>query len=77
MKNAVAAVAEERVLLGKLIISTKPLPEPDSEQISQALLNYIARRGLESLNWTVSAKQLQRVRCAELWLPEQQWPQNG
>ncbi len=69
-------VAEERVLLGKLIISTKPLPEPDSDQISQALLNYIARRGLESLNWTASAKQLvERVRCAELWLPEQQWPQ--
>ncbi|MFA0520726.1 ATP-dependent RNA helicase HrpB, partial [Vibrio sp. 10N.222.55.E8] len=48
-------VAEERLLLGKLIIGRKSLPEPDSSQISQALLNYIARCGLECLNWTPAA----------------------
>ncbi|UOE85972.1 ATP-dependent helicase HrpB [Vibrio splendidus] len=68
-------VAEQRVSLGKLIISTKALPEPDANQASQALLNYVARCGLDRLHWTPSAKQLvERVRCAELWIPEHDWP---
>ncbi|WP_210472505.1 ATP-dependent helicase HrpB [Vibrio crassostreae] len=68
-------VAEQRVSLGKLIISTKALPEPDSNQASQALLNYVARCGLDRLHWTPSAKQLvERVRCAGLWMPEHDWP---
>ncbi|CAK2478368.1 RNA-dependent NTPase HrpB [Vibrio crassostreae] len=68
-------VAEQRVSLGKLIISTKALPEPDSNQASQALLNYVARCGLDRLHWTPSAKQMvERVRCAGLWMPEHDWP---
>ena len=68
-------VAEQRVSLGSLIISTKALPEPDANQTSKALLNYIARCGLDRLNWTASAKQfVERVRCAELWMPEHDWP---
>ncbi|CAH6817393.1 RNA-dependent NTPase HrpB [Vibrio chagasii] len=68
-------VAEQRVALGKLVISTKTLPEPDVSQISQALLNYIARCGLDRLHWTPTAKQLvERVRCAQLWMPEHDWP---
>ncbi|MFA0424728.1 ATP-dependent helicase HrpB, partial [Vibrio sp. 10N.222.54.A1] len=68
-------VAEQRVSLGKLIISTKALPDPDANQASQALLNYVARCGLDRLNWTASAKQLvERVRSAELWMPEHDWP---
>ena len=69
-------VAERRVTLGKLVISTKALPEPDASQISQALLNYIARCGLDRLHWRPSAKQLvERVRCAQLWMPEHDWPE--
>ncbi|UPR47973.1 ATP-dependent helicase HrpB [Vibrio cyclitrophicus] len=68
-------VAEQRVSLGKLITSTKALPDPDANQVSQALLNYVARCGLDRLHWTLSAKQLvERVRCAELWMPEHDWP---
>lgn len=68
-------VAEQRVSLGKLIISTKALPEPSANQASQALLNYIARCGLDHLHWTPAAKQLvERVRCAQLWMPEHDWP---
>ncbi|WP_260321209.1 ATP-dependent helicase HrpB [Vibrio crassostreae] len=68
-------VAEQRVSLGKLIISTKALPEPSADQASQALLNYIARCGLDHLHWTPAAKQLvERVRCAQLWMPEHDWP---
>ena len=69
-------VAEQRVTLGKLVISTKALPQPDASQISQALSNYIARCGLDRLHWTLSAKQLvERVRCAQLWMPEHDWPE--
>lgn len=68
-------VAEQRVCLGQLVINTKALPEPDSEKISEALLNYVGRKGLDILNWTPAAKQLQaRILCAAQWLPEQEWP---
>lgn len=68
-------VAEQRVCLGQLVINTKALPEPDSEKISEALLNYVGRKGLDILNWIPAAKQLQaRILCAAQWLPEQEWP---
>lgn len=69
-------VAEQRVGLGQLVVSIKALPEPGSDQISEALLNYVKRKGLDVLNWTPVAKQLQaRILCAAQWLSEQPWPE--
>ncbi len=68
-------VAEQRVCFGQLVINSKALPEPDSDQISDALLNYVKRKGLKILNWTPAATQLQaRILCAAQWLPEHEWP---
>ncbi|MGL6258433.1 ATP-dependent helicase HrpB [Vibrio sp. WXL210] len=68
-------VAERRTYLGKLIIRTEALPEPDKSQMAQALLSYVQRKGLGVLNWNKTVEQLhQRILCAVDWLPEQAWP---
>ena len=68
-------IAEKRSCIGDLVIHRKALPEPNSSQITEAMLTYIRRKGLACLNWTDSASQLlERIRCGMLWLPEQAWP---
>ncbi|KHT46473.1 ATP-dependent helicase HrpB [Vibrio sinaloensis] len=69
-------VAERQQKLGKLIVSKVALPEPSNEKMTQALLNFIRRKGLSVLNWTPkSVAELERFRCAADWLPEHNWPQ--
>ncbi|MEL7292229.1 MAG: ATP-dependent helicase HrpB [Pseudomonadota bacterium] len=68
-------VAEKQVKLGRLIIRRQALPEPPREKMTQALLNYIRRKGLSVLHWSdKSLELLQRLRCAADWIPEQDWP---
>ncbi|MBW3694163.1 ATP-dependent helicase HrpB [Vibrio sp. T187] len=68
-------IAEKRTQLGSLIIHRLALPEPDKSMISQALLSYVERKGLDCLNWTEKAEALlERIRCGIDWLPEQDWP---
>ncbi|EGR1217163.1 ATP-dependent helicase HrpB [Vibrio parahaemolyticus] len=68
-------VAEKQRKLGQLVIERVSLPNPGKEKMTQALLTYVRRQGLSSLNWTPSAESLlERIRCAVDWLPEQAWP---
>lgn len=68
-------MAERQVKLGRLIIKRDALPSPGKEKMTQALLTYVRRQGLQSLNWTPAAENLlERIRCAVEWLPEQAWP---
>jgi ATP-dependent helicase HrpB len=68
-------VAERQVKLGQLVIKREGLPNPGKEKMTQALLTYVRRQGLHSLNWTPAAERLlERIRCAVEWLPEQAWP---
>jgi len=68
-------VAQRQTKIGRLIIETESLPEPSREKMTQALLNYVQRKGLCVLNWTPqSVELLERIRCGQEWLPEQQWP---
>ncbi len=67
-------MAERQVKLGRLIIKRDALPSPGKEKMTQALLTYVRRQGLQSLNWTPAAENLlERIRCAVEWLPEQAW----
>ncbi|EGU35103.1 ATP-dependent RNA helicase HrpB [Vibrio ichthyoenteri ATCC 700023] len=71
-------VAEERVQWANLIIESRPMAEPSADKMSEALLNYIRRQGLQCLNWTESASELiARLRCGCEWLPEHDWPALG
>ncbi|MFW1024903.1 ATP-dependent helicase HrpB [Vibrio parahaemolyticus] len=68
-------VAEKQRKLGQLVIERVSLPNPGKEKMTQALLTYVRRQGLSSLNWTPAAESLlERIRCAVDWLPEQAWP---
>ncbi|HCM0711459.1 TPA: ATP-dependent helicase HrpB [Vibrio parahaemolyticus] len=68
-------VAEKQRKLGQLVIERVSLPHPGKEKMTQALLTYVRRQGLSSLNWTPAAESLlERIRCAVDWLPEQAWP---
>ncbi|MBM4957633.1 ATP-dependent helicase HrpB [Vibrio parahaemolyticus] len=68
-------VAETQRKLGQLVIERVSLPNPGKEKMTQALLTYVRRQGLSSLNWTPAAESLlERIRCAVDWLPEQAWP---
>ncbi|RTZ15003.1 ATP-dependent helicase HrpB [Vibrio aquaticus] len=68
-------VAEKQLKLGRLIIERVALPEPSSEKMTQALLNFIQRKGLSVLNWSEASKALlERLRCGQEWLPDQSWP---
>lgn len=67
-------VAEKQSKLGRLIIDKKALPEPSSDKVTEALLNYVRRKGLSVLNWNDSSLMtLERLRCAADWLPERDW----
>ncbi|SON48253.1 ATP-dependent helicase HrpB [Vibrio tapetis] len=68
-------IAEQRVMLGGLILSRKELAKPDSAQMTEALTHYVKRKGLSVLPWNeASTALLERLRCAVNWLPEQDWP---
>ena len=67
--------AEKQLRCGKLIIERQVLAEPDQDKITQALLNYVRRKGLSVLQWSDGAQALlTRLRCAVQWLPEEDWP---
>ncbi|EGA66827.1 ATP-dependent helicase HrpB [Vibrio brasiliensis] len=69
-------IAEQQRKIGRLVIEKKSLPEPPREKMTQALLNFIRRKGLSVLNWTPSSLELlERLRCGQEWLPEQEWPE--
>ncbi|EGA72048.1 ATP-dependent RNA helicase HrpB [Vibrio sinaloensis DSM 21326] len=68
-------IAEEQKRLGELVVEKKALPEPSKEKMTQALLNFVRRKGLSVLQWSAQSEDtLQRLRCAAEWLPEKPWP---
>ncbi|MGX9418515.1 ATP-dependent helicase HrpB [Vibrio sp. WJH972] len=69
-------IAEQRVMCGQLVLTTRLSQEPDQEKITQALLNYVRRYGLSVLNLNqTTIEWLERVRCAVEWLPNEPWPE--
>ncbi|MBO2031488.1 ATP-dependent helicase HrpB [Siccationidurans ginsengisoli] len=46
--------------LGALLLEEKPIGQPNTELVAQALLGYLQEAGLAKLNWTDAARQLQQ-----------------
>ncbi|MDH3349345.1 MAG: ATP-dependent helicase HrpB, partial [Desulfobulbaceae bacterium] len=68
-------VANRRLCLGEIIIEENPLPHPDPEGISQAMLTGVRRMGLDCLPWNRDVRQLQaRIQCLAVWQPKMGWP---
>jgi ATP-dependent helicase HrpB len=71
-----AVQARRQRQLGALVLSDQGLPDPDPEQVRQALLDGIRRAGVPSLPWTRELYQW-RARVAFLRRidgPESDWP---
>ncbi|XCN72542.1 MAG: ATP-dependent helicase HrpB [Candidatus Electrothrix aestuarii] len=73
--QAERVVARCVVRLGQVLLSEKPLPQPEPTAVQDALLAGIRSLGLESLPWSAKARQLQaRLICLRSWQPEVEWP---
>ncbi|MGD8109892.1 ATP-dependent helicase HrpB [Vibrio sp. TRT 17S01] len=68
-------IAEKRVQIAHLLIQRTALPAPSGEKMTEALLNYVRRKGLAVLHWNTAALSLlERIRCGSDWLNEEAWP---
>lgn len=72
-----AVLARRQRRLGALVLREKPLADPPAEAIRQALLEAIAKRGLDVLPWTSGLRQWQaRVALLRRHLPAAaDWPE--
>lgn len=71
-------VAEDRILCGQLVLKSQASAAPEKEKMTQALLNYVRRKGLSVLNFhPATVDWLERARCARDWLPGEAWPELG
>ena len=74
-----AVQAEQQERLGAIVLSARPLREPDAaarEQIRAALIAGIRSGGLHLLPWTENARDWQaRVESLRRWQPETGWPE--
>ncbi|ROH92976.1 ATP-dependent helicase HrpB [Stagnimonas aquatica] len=74
-----AVQAEQQERLGALVLSARPLREPDAaarEQIRAALIAGIRATGLHALPWSEGARGWQaRVESLRHWQPEAGWPE--
>ncbi|MDU9048171.1 MAG: ATP-dependent helicase HrpB [Candidatus Electrothrix sp. Rat3] len=60
---------------GQLLVSERPLANPDPTAIQEALLSGIRELGIETLPWSAKARQLQtRLLCLRAWQPAAGWP---
>lgn len=72
-KGGVIAVQEQRI--GSLVVRTKPLPTPDSDQLKQVISEAIKKEGERLLNFSESVERWQnRVLSLRCWNPDQGWP---
>jgi ATP-dependent helicase HrpB len=71
--QAGAVAAHRRERLGAIVLRDAPLPEPDPDAVAAALLEGIARAGVDALPWTREARQL-RDRIAFLHHLDPAWP---
>lgn len=69
---AVRATAQQR--LGQIVLREQPLPNPDPEQCTPLLLDYVQRTQLQSLPWTDALRQWQARVCLMHRLEPEHWP---
>lgn len=67
--------AAEREMFGEIVVRERPLKNPDDEAILACLCDGIRQEGIERLNWTEVARNLQaRIRVVADAMPEEGLP---
>ncbi len=69
-------IAEQRDMIGALVINRQKRPQPNADQVKLALLHWIVKKGLTVLNWSEQAIQLRsRIMIAQTVAAEHSdWP---
>ena len=67
-------VVQRERRLGALVLAQKPAGTPTPEQVADGLLDAVAAKGLDALNWTEATRQLCRRVELMRGLEPEQWP---
>ncbi len=68
-------IATKELKIGSLVLQSKPLQNPNEEQITLAISNAIKNEGEQLLDFDETMEQLQnRIMSLRIWNPEQNWP---
>jgi len=68
-------IATKELKIGSLVLQSKPLPNPNEEQIAEAISNAIKNEGEKLLDFDEKMEQLQnRIMSLRIWNPEENWP---
>ena len=68
-------ISQKQEKFGALLLQSSPLSNPDPDAVQIALLNGVQKMGLECLNWSKEARNLQsRVALLRREQPEGGWP---
>jgi ATP-dependent helicase HrpB len=57
-ESAGGLIAEHRERLGALVFGVKPIKDPDSELVRQAIIAWLRRGGLETLQWSEENRRI-------------------
>jgi len=70
-----SVVVREEGRLGSLVLSTRPLVNPDPDQVRKAMLAGIRNMGLDALPWSRTAMEWRaRMSTLRYWQPKAGWP---
>lgn len=68
-------IATKELKIGALVLQSKVLPNPNEEQITEAISNAIKTEGENLLNFDEGMLQLQnRILSLRIWNPDENWP---
>ncbi|PCI98817.1 MAG: ATP-dependent helicase HrpB [Flavobacteriales bacterium] len=68
-------ITSENMVIGNIVLQSKPLLDPDEELVAKAVLNAVKKEGSSLLNWDDDVEQWQnRVLSMRVWYPEDGFP---
>ncbi|MEH0157345.1 ATP-dependent helicase HrpB [Limibacter armeniacum] len=68
-------VATRDLRIGSIVLSSKPLPDPDEEHLTKAICDAIKKEGKRLLSFDEEVTQWQsRIMSLRKWRPQDQWP---
>lgn len=68
-------ITSENMVIGNIVLQSKPLQDPDEELILKAIVGAVKKEGAALLNWDEDVEQWQnRVLTMKVWYPQDGFP---
>ena len=68
-------IASRDLRIGRIVLQSKPLPDPDESHLVQAICDAIKKEGANLLDFNEHVEQWQnRILSLKKWNPDQNWP---